>query len=68
MSSGRKLVWIANWIQRLLSAPLSQDQARAAREGCDRAGQREIGTGIGYTPEQARINLGAVARVNPVFS
>jgi hypothetical protein len=44
MSKGRKPIWMAGWIQRLLSAfsRLDPDAARAARDGCDRAGEREL--------------------------
>jgi hypothetical protein len=44
MSKGRKPIWISVYIQRLLSASsrLDSDAARAAREGCGRAGEREL--------------------------
>ena len=44
MSEGRKPVWTALWIQRLLStfSRLDADSARATRDGCDGAGEREL--------------------------
>jgi hypothetical protein len=44
MSKGREPIRIAVWIERLLSAfsRLDPDSARAARDGCDRAGEREL--------------------------
>jgi hypothetical protein len=42
MSKGRKLSLIVVWIRRLLSAVSPSPKDEAAREGCDRAGEREL--------------------------
>jgi erythromycin esterase-like protein len=50
MSKGRKPIWMAGWIQRLLSAfsRLDPDAARAAQESANCAG-----TGNGRKPRRA---------------
>ncbi len=44
MSKGREPIWMAGWVQRLLSAfsRLDIESARVARHGCDHAGEREL--------------------------